>query len=644
MKIKKLLENKNVYIYGYLFLYCVFLLVIHTLHTIPPYGEWDDYMLPIASLLNGGHIDIYPEDVQYFKTLFPSWATYVDSYNIAPFYTRSGGQMTYYFPTYSIVCMPMVLLLKVLHLNTVYGMFYTNIFVLGITLGVVNHLLKNLSFKKRFLLILALSINPIVFYIGWASAEVFIYSMILLGIVFWYKKCKKRAAFFISIAGTLNPTIMSIGMVMIAEWMMELIVNRDKSDNVITFIQKNIVDALEYGCCYVIGIVPMIYNFYHTGKINLTASTDASFTPLFTTLKYMLSYLLDLNYGYLPYFSILLIFAFIGIVIAIRKRHVRYLTWMFAFFLNMFFFSLMSHINCGMNGIARYCAWQSPLLICGVILFVDELIDVKKVVQIAQGCLLVGVIGTGCIIGRYDVYISRNIPYTFLTPVASFVLDNFPSLYAPLHSTFNSRVNHMDGGYVIEAPVVYTSTSGYVTKILACKKDAKELLETYVSYSGDNSYLEEQVNELTEEETYISIPQTYKVAKKAYACQNNETIDVSVLQKGDYLTYSYTNDQMNLWENSLQADVRIHVEDNTSYNVKLHLLNREDVKGMKIYVNGNEVYTVHEEDEISFTCTSEDEILDMKFIISSYTYTITNADLEDYVLTNIVKDIIIEEG
>ncbi len=31
----------------------------------------------------------------------------------------------------------------------------------------------------------------------------------------------------------------------------------------------------------------------------------------------------------------------------------------------------------------------------------------------------------------------------------------FPELYNPLHSTFNSRVNHIDGGYSYNLPIYY---------------------------------------------------------------------------------------------------------------------------------------------------------------------------------------------
>lgn len=62
---------------------------------------------------------------------------------------------------------------------------------------------------------------------------------------------------------------------------------------------------------------------------------------------------------------------------------------------------------------------------------------------------------------------ANKITYMSWTPIAQYVMDNFPSFYNPLHSTFNSRTNHVDGGYFYETPILYTTNEGYVRKILA---------------------------------------------------------------------------------------------------------------------------------------------------------------------------------
>ena len=68
-----------------------------------------------------------------------------------------------------------------------------------------------------------LSLNPIVFYLTWISAEVFIYSLLGIAILHWTCKEYHRAAIVLSLAGTLNPTIMAIGIFMIIEYFIVLL-------------------------------------------------------------------------------------------------------------------------------------------------------------------------------------------------------------------------------------------------------------------------------------------------------------------------------------------------------------------------------------------------------------------------------------
>ena len=37
-------------------------------------GEWDDYTIMTASFLNDGNFTISPDDILFFKNLFPDWA------------------------------------------------------------------------------------------------------------------------------------------------------------------------------------------------------------------------------------------------------------------------------------------------------------------------------------------------------------------------------------------------------------------------------------------------------------------------------------------------------------------------------------------------------------------------------------------
>lgn len=496
----------------YLIIYAIIICIYCSINMPSPTGEWDDYSLPVASLINERDFSISESDVSAYKEIFPDWASYIDNYALSGYTTRDGGQMSWYFPTYSMACIPFVFILQTLKLPTIYAFVYTNITILLISLFIVLYKLR-IGEKRKLLVIFLLSINPIVFYLGWTSAEAFIYSFLVMGLVFWYNRAYKRAAFFVSIAGMLNPTIMSIGIIMILEYFANLLKQMGKDDTFVSFCRHNLLNIFMYGACYIVGVIPFAYNYYNVGHINLTAASGNFTVGRESTISRFLSYLFDLNYGILPYFCVIFIMSLFLLIVACLKKHWRYLQWMFTFFLNVVLYSIMVHINSGMSGIARYNSWGTVVMIFAVCLYFDELIQCKKLKVFATVMLSISTFLTGLIVYQYGPYLASRTSYVYMTPVAAYILDKRPCLYNPLHSTFNSRTTHIDGGYMYETPIIYSTENGYVRKILAKKEDIYELSENYTALSGENEWFLKQLNKLDEKESYISIPSKYKILK-----------------------------------------------------------------------------------------------------------------------------------
>jgi len=493
----------------FLLLFFTICLVYHTVYLPYPIGEWDDYSLPVASLISRQSLTISESDLTYYKSLFPNWAHYIDTYDLSGYTAKDGGELPWYFPTYSIACIPLTLTLQVMKLPTVYAFPFTNLVVLMLSLFVVYKFLC-ISDCRKLLLVLALSLNPIIFYLSWASAEVFIYSMLVISATFWYNKNYHRAALFLSIAGTLNPTIMSVGFFMIAEYFLTLFQKRERTLSLFSFYVSKFADIVGYGSCYIIGLIPLVYNYYHIGHINLTASYSGFTQAREHTLYRFLSYLFDLNYGFLPYFPFLFIIALILLFVALYKKHWHYLTWISACFVNVILYSIMIHINSGMSGIARYNAWGAVLLIFSVILFFDGIIPLR-LKRLAASLLVFSTVLSGLIVAAYGPFQSINTSYVRFTPIAEYILNTFPSLYSPLHSTFNSRVSHVDGGYGYDTPIIYCAEDGYIRKILAAKKDSALLLQKLSSDMHSNEWLISKIQSLSEKEDYISIPENQKI-------------------------------------------------------------------------------------------------------------------------------------
>lgn len=341
----------------------------------------------------------------------------------------------------------------------------------------------------------------------------FKYSFIVMGLVFWHNRAYKRSVFLISVAGMLNPTIMSIGIIMIIEYLANILKDRKADEAFFSYAKRNLLSIVLYGSCYIVGVIPLFYNIYNVGHINLTASYSGFIHDKESIISRFWSYLFDLNYGILPYFCPVFVLAIFLVFSAILNGHKKYLQWIFAFFLNTFLYSIMVHINSGMSGIARYNSWGVAILLFSVCLYFGELIQKVRLETIAMIMLSLSVVFTGIVVYQYGPYQASNTSYVNMTPIASFILDKTPQLYNPLHSTFSSRTIHVDGGYMYNTPVVYVAKDGYVRKILAPKEDITNLLDYYASLSGHDKWYLNQLNKLNDEEQYILVPVKYKILK-----------------------------------------------------------------------------------------------------------------------------------
>ena len=590
---KKLLIDKKIMII-YMITFGILMLIYCSVNTPSPVGEWDDYSLPIASILNDHNFSISDEDVLYYKGLFPNWADNIDNYDLSGYTTRDGsGQMPWYFPTYAIVCIPLTLILGWLKLPTIFAFPYTNLAFLMISVSVMYKNLKCDETKKSFMVLL-LTLNPIVFYIGWISAEVFIYSMLIIGLTAWYNRWYRRAAFFVSAAGMLNTTIMSVGIVMIVEYTLILLKTKSKAQKWSLFLKDGVPDIIKYGCCYMIGVIPMIYNYYNVGHINLTASLSGFTNGTESTISRFLAYFYDLNFGFLPYFSIILILAIILILFAIAKKNFRYIEWILTFIINVVLYSIMVHINCGMSGISRYNSWGISILIFAVVLIGLDFIVNKTILKVGYTAIEVGIVLTTIIVFSYGPNKASNTSYVKFTPIAKWVLDNIPGIYNPLKSTFNSRTTHVDGGYGFETPVVYYAEDGYVRKILASEKDKEELMNNYTSFTDFKKDFNKQISCLSGIDLcYISVPAKAKLTKAAnYNIGTNLRFSTNE-SNGMIYIYSGVNisEDWGTWSEGNKVIMRMKTSSSASIlhaTIKAGVYN--NVQNVIINVNDKEVY------------------------------------------------------
>lgn len=169
----------------FIVIYCLIMVIYSSIYVPRPTGEWDDYSLMTSSIMSQHDITISDGDIEEYKNIFPDFSQAVDRYHLSGLYAKNGGEMPWYFPTYSAACIPMIKLLQIMGLRASNGFAYTNIASMAALLLIVLFCLK-VGEKRKFGLIVLLSINPVIFYFNWISSEAFMYSLLGIAMVFHY--------------------------------------------------------------------------------------------------------------------------------------------------------------------------------------------------------------------------------------------------------------------------------------------------------------------------------------------------------------------------------------------------------------------------------------------------------------------------
>jgi len=475
-------------------------------------GEWDDYSMMTASLINDGDVFVSEDDIAFAKTYFKRLYSDEADIRFSGLKTSSGDEITWYTPIYSALCVPAAILLHWWHIDASYCFPLTNILLIFTVFWIVMTY-SSLSDKKKLLLCILLSVNPIYFYITWPSAEVYIYVCLTLACMFFYEKFYKSSALMISLAGAQNQVFLWIGIVFVFPYLYSLMKHNTKKERSIgslfEIMWQNKKELLSYALCYVPALCAIAYNVAVSGNINIS-NAKPEFTAgntIGAVFERFVMYFIDLNLGFLPYLNFFLLLAFALLGMAIIQKNKRYLTVMTAFFGCIVLYSVMAHINHGMSGISRYNVDICGFLIVGVIYYLNELhlSNIwQKLINLSLGAALICM---GAVLMIYHPYRAFRASYIDHAPFAKFVLSKMPALYNPLPSTFNARTNHIDGGYDYELPIVFQDSDLFVRKILLNQ-------ETKLQMAGltpdDEKWLQKKISEV-HKLTYINIPQNIRL-------------------------------------------------------------------------------------------------------------------------------------
>lgn len=438
------------------------------------YFEIDSYVLPIESLQHRGSIVITQEDIDYAREDMPYFYENVYTYDDlrASKLCKIDEEhwLPYYFPIYAMLCLPMKLILQLAGLDQHYAFTFTNGLMCALAFYLLYYYALKKKEKKYYYLIILMILSPIWVYLHYVGAEPVMFSALIIAMLCWREKKYRISALIISITCMMNPAIMGGGIILFLDYFTDkyfegkkLVINKDK-----------IIDTIKLCSCYIPSLLPFAINYYYLGVLNPTSGTG----NVESILRRSLAYFFDLNFGFSSISVVLLLLFIAAFFYSILKRKKQMFMECLAVIFTVVIISFHIHINCGMINTARYVLWLYPCYAFAIFEFLSVSLEEKKKLRMSLVTLSVASVGmVFCINGK-------SYPYTDFNNVSKFILDRNPQFYISFcDSTFNSRTNHIDGGYDLDGYAIYCdSETNEVRKVMYCNTDEnKEALDMIIT-------------------------------------------------------------------------------------------------------------------------------------------------------------------
>ena len=403
-------------------------------------GDGHEYLGITISFFNHQSPDLQSQDIALRRAIESE--NNVNQPEIYNYYdyeksTINGQYYSYHFWLYSLACLPAYLTLHFLNLNVLKCFQITNALLLIFSLTIIIIYAPFNHFKKFIFLLLA-GLNPVLLYIIWPHPEVFTYSLVLAAIVFMLAKMPYPAILMASLASLQNPPVSVLTFFLIFYGWEE---HGWKLKSLLGMIGVSSISLAQYA---------FYYFYFHTYSL----ITEAQYASIhFITLEKVLSLFINLDFGILPYFTVLLIVCLISLMIGIwRREAIIPLLWV-VLFLMAIMCSTQINWNGGMMYLSRYATYFLPVLFA--IVFLSYNYHPKKLIGIV---ILLGILITVLTTAYLSIHYDMGA-YCKFNPLSSAVLMDAPYLYNPPYEVFAERTLGLEANYSTCYPIVYPDRS-----------------------------------------------------------------------------------------------------------------------------------------------------------------------------------------
>lgn len=386
---------------------------------------------------------------------------------------RDGERWPVHFIFYSILAVPVRLLLKLLQLNELDTLRITNLVFMTIASWYILKTFLSTTFKKSVLLI-ALYLSPLVWFLYWPGPDVYYTVLLLVALFLFGAKRYIPAAIVLALSSWHSqPLVVLLAAALAYYGYTKMAVSHHAHETYIGITPKAIGIAAGV---LALGFIPYLYNVYAFGVMTPWTIFKDGWTQVYgfgmhnLSLWKLFEQFFDLNYGLLWYAPVLVIFGLYG-AIRLGFSDKRFWLLLAAMLGTCFFYQTNPAWHYGTAGFgpSRHILFAVPFFIYFFVAYIQP----KVTHYIVIGLFVV----TQLYILSVNGWLTPKLENTLVhSPLASYVLANYPKFYNPTYEIFVDRTNHTDEGFLRTA--IFKDKSGNCTKAFVTRTD-KAWLEKF---------------------------------------------------------------------------------------------------------------------------------------------------------------------
>lgn len=358
---------------------------------------------------------------------------------------KDGKEYPVHFFFYSLLALPVRVILKIFEFNELNTLRFTNLILLSIAAFVIVRYFL-ISFFQRVVFLFLFYLSPFIWFVPWPGPDVYYMSLVLLAVFSLYKRWILFACLLVVFASWHSQPLIILAFAFIAYYIFS-------QTSFMTFDEKKYVhiNPKIIGLSLVLGLIvflPYVYNYLIFGVFTPWTILQDGWTQLYgfgiqnMSIQKLFEQFFDLNIGLFWYAPLIVLGGFYYLFIQARFDRRGILIFL-ASLATLFFYQTNPAWHYGTTGYGptRHVLFILPIFIFYIMRFLQPGIGSF----LFLGFFIVSQVGIQYMNGFFAPNFNNTL---YHSPYAEYVLTNYPKFYNPTPEIFVDRTNHTDLKYL----------------------------------------------------------------------------------------------------------------------------------------------------------------------------------------------------